>query len=638
MQLFIEELKKMMFDQKSILILLITIIAGLSALVVVDTPSNANMENNKTEYLFYLEYLQGKIDDDKAKFIEDEAVKIIHGSEALDILYTQYYQNEIEIKFFQDRERQLFKQVENKAGFEVLHQLYLYTLENVENRYLLYTNGWDGVYNSDILQWVFLIGLLLVVSNIIYFDYKNGMEILNRVSYRGNTSWKSIVNYKIIIVFSTTVLLWFVATLIQFTFFNLKYGLDGGAYPIQSIHMFRNSTKAINLHDAYLLIATIKLFGYLLYSFFIMFVVTITKNRTYSVFLGVILIILPNLGIGEMNLYYILPLALLLGDGYLIGNEYLKNMYTNETTIIFKEFTLYQIGITLFISLVFFVSFIVVIKNNQRNKHCSIRCKSFNRLYVIVLFVICTLAGCSDQNKEEVITYNYSQRYEYTLGEYRYYAPPDRTGIYREDLKSGEKEKADRSPFDVYVQHNDVIFGDGNSIYYSRYNIEDSPFFRKAFLMGAVWYNFQIVQIKLDSWEEKIIFEEVMNERQDTILKRDNNSKWDFLKLVNAFFLNDTEIYVITRDGLWCINRRTNAVNLIEDIDSKYNIAFDGEYIYYVGERYKLKKYDVTTKKISDCEGIVTKDFKLMEGTIIYKNFKNDESESVYPIQPIRRK
>ncbi|WZL80214.1 hypothetical protein QBE53_10385 [Vallitaleaceae bacterium 9-2] len=128
------------------------------------------------------------------------------------------------------------------------------------------------------------------------------------------------------------------------------------------------------------------------------------------------------------------------------------------------------------------------------------------------------------------------------------------------------------------------------------------------------------MQVNMQTFEETVIFEKNLGRNRSGILKEENK-KWGFMRGIDGFFLDKDTIYIIDTDAVRMIDRMTSKITAIGDINTVYNIAFDGQYIYYIGDRYRLSKYDVNTQEKSSVDDIITEDFRLNEGRIEYDLF-----------------
>jgi hypothetical protein len=80
-------------------------------------------------------------------------------------------------------------------------------------------------------------------------------------------------------------------------------------------------------------------------------------------------------------------------------------------------------------------------------------------------------------------------------------------------------------------------------------------------------------------------------------------------------------LYVV-EEQLYQIDMTTETVNTL-NISSTHNIAFDGEYIYYVNSRYTLSRYELTTGTVTEWEEIAAYNFCITNDKVYYINLRD---------------
>ena len=392
MSVFTYELKKIMFFQKGQLYITAFLLISTLWMAVSDTPRNSAMEQYRNEYGWYLEQVEGACTEGTAVFLEQEAAAIAEANSTRRNFLEQYYNGSITKEKYQQENAKLDAVTEN--GFEVIYQQYLYICENRNNRYFLQTNGWNGLFSNQTLDFPLVLAVLLLVTSVFCSEYSCQMDALLLTSREGEKSTRC----KLLIVIVSTFLLCALTALIRYTFFGIKYGLPCGNYPMQSSSLFGSSTKELSLLGAYLTITVLRCFGYVFFAVLLLFISALVKKYALTVLLGTGITVIPYIGLPETVLYRLpIPLPFMLAIDYLIGSVMTADTLTGEEIAAFQEVSVSELlGILVLSLLIGAAAFLGLVRKNRNCWRSSWR-KRY-RAAVLSLLVAFLLTGCSGKD------------------------------------------------------------------------------------------------------------------------------------------------------------------------------------------------------------------------------------------------
>lgn len=559
--------------------------------------------------------------------MENEAKKIAKAQIRESQIYADYYEGTIEKKDFEKQEKDIKNILKNKNGFEEIYKDYMYVSENKSNRYFMYTNAWSGLFNQMEFDYFLFLVVFLLANNVYAYEHKYDMENMLSTTKNGH---KSLVFYKMMLMMGIIGIVCFLSFLSNYLFFDIKYGLVNGEFPMQSIEYFGESSKNLTLKEVYIAICSIKGIGYILYGIVIMFLSTVVKKYVVTALLSSSLILFPYIGMTESHRYYIQPLGFMLGKGFFRGTQ-VKNIGLTEMKIVtFTEIPSQNMILLFAVSLSIAIFMIGYINKKNRNVWCIKRGKKG-----ILFLLVFLLAGCGDIDIDESeIAYNTKMRSEGTTEKNMYYYDLREQALCFEDKRTGESEKLIREPLYEHISVENAIFCNNGSIYYAERKMEFIPGRNKdnAFKVGYLPSTFSIHKIDEVTFQKEIVFEVNIGENRRLPLGNSRN-KWKFLRLIDAFFLDDENIYIVRSEGIYIINQKTKSQQLLSSIPTNYNVAFDGENIYYVGEKLVLHTYNIDRKKHMPIQEVITSDFRLYKNHIEYKNMLDKENVYKYDIK-----
>lgn len=628
MSLLIYEMKKMFFHQKGLLFISIFFVLNIATLLIFDTPKNPMMEMNSKQYSYYINQVNGPLSDEKKKFFAEESERISEAKIALEKTYSDYYDGKISENEMLKVARPLEEIVKNESGFNVIFDQYTYIRENPDNRYFLPTNGWDGLLSNDRLDLLFLLLLLVLVTPVFCSEYANEMDSLHLTVKKG-TRVHAIS--KIVLVLMTVIVLSLFTSLLRYGFFEIKYGLEHGDYPLQSLSYFGTSSKNSTLFTTFIWLSAIKIFGNLSFAIIIMLVSVWTKRYALTLFSSTAVILLPYYGFSLKSTKYFLPgpLGFMVPTGFFKGSEYEYNLVTDQMDVTFEEISMMTMLILFAITLCINIGalIVIIIKHTnvwsvRKRRH---RLKSSSMMLVFFM-VVSSLAGCtSNQNIKNYDVYNYSSRQSFENEQYRFYVDDTNLEDIRlvfEDKKTGEIKNLIRNPMQSLTKVETFIYGNGPYIYYMKQDFEKFRGFAYRFLEKG---KISIVEVDTTTFDERIIFEKNINSYDDSFLGLNSVDSVDpsFYSGIDAFFLDEKSIYFISQDEIRQVNRLTGKSNVIIQSPLLRSVAFDGQYIYYINGKYQVVKYDTETDSETVFPDIITTYFVLTDTELYFLNRKD---------------
>ena len=607
------EIRKMFWYQKGLWLILFYFVLSIAGLLLFDTPANSEIEQNKAAYDYYLQRVEGKCTDETETFLSKEAERIVEANNKLQNLYDDYSNGKLTEKELTSQVAESEETIRYQKGFELVFEQYNGIQENKENRWFLYTNGWDGLLSHDSLNLLFVLLLLLLITPVFCQEYESGMNELIMTEPKGA---KRHACHKIVLVVLAVCALCLLNSGMRFLFYDLKYGLPHGDYPLQSLSYFATSTRKVTLIGAFLEISFGKLFGSLNLAMLILFVSACVRKYALTLFVSTAAVLLPYFGFSLPSAKYFLPgpLGFMISTGFFRGNEYQYDAATQEKTMVFQEIGGTARGLLIGVTLCLMLIMMVIVLKKHTNIWCAYRPRRIKKtvcLGLLLCMSVSLFSGCTaPSTTQEHLLFNLEQSDTFENGNYRFFVEnpnSDEATWMMENKSTGKAEKLIRNPMQALSKVPETIYGRGDFVYYMRIDLDESGFF-------SIYYDhFSIVEVDTRNFSEKIIFERNLNTSRDTFLGIGKPREQDvtFFSLVNSFFLDDQNLYLISNEQVSKVNRATGKRDIIIETPSLNSLSFDGTNIYYVNAESKLMKYDVRTCNESELYGIVTESFLL---------------------------
>lgn len=297
------EFKKFFINNKGIIIVPITIIAIFILNIFTSNVDNPGLEVNKERYYEITSSynLLGKVTDETKNELNSLIEQCDDTNKKFDRLLYDLQVGKITTSEYQQSSNELSKIINNEPVLNLLQAQFEYSEGNVENRYIMYTNAWNLMFehSSDIY---FLIFALMIVTIVFTGDVDNNGVRKIIITCKNGRSKLLLSKFAVAGIILT--ISYLVYLCLYIVFIHLKFGLDCYNFPIQSLQLFANYNIPISLVQGYIFTIIIRLISLLSFSSIIFTLYSLTNSSMGSISFSIILILLPTI-ISNENLKYL---------------------------------------------------------------------------------------------------------------------------------------------------------------------------------------------------------------------------------------------------------------------------------------------------------------------------------------------
>ncbi|MHA6481965.1 DUF5050 domain-containing protein [Paenibacillus sp. strain BS8-2] len=623
MPLWIYETKKMLLYQKGLLYIGLYFFFSVSLMVILDKPANSEIELNASQYSHYLDQVNGAYTGETEIFFTNESAKISKAEVKLKELGDDYYDGNIDEYEYTLNSTPLLEILNYEKGYRIIFDQYTYIRENPENRFFLYTNGWDGLLSNDRLDFLYILLLLVLVTPVFCFEFESKMNFIILTLKKGS---RNQAVCKVGLVLIIVVMLCLLNAAFKYGFYFVKYGLENGDYPLQSLSYFATSNKSGTLFETFLWLTASKLFGSVSFVILIMFVSVLIKKYALTLFTCFSLVFIPNFAFHLESTKYFMPgpLGFLVSAGLFRGNEYVHNMANDQKIFVFKEVSTMLLLVLFVITLSLSAGMFLFILIRNTNKWCIVKprfkLRSFHLMLIVSIFFLsaCTINTRPTENN----IYNYSLRHSFENEKYLFYLNETSESdnmIEIKDKLTEEKQNFVRNPMTALTKVEKMIFGNGIYVYYMKYDSDKSKTREQKIRLS-------VIEVNTETFDEKIVFEKNLNTIKTFINANKRNDKdLAFYYSINGFFLDEKNIYFVGHDEIRQIHKTTGMERVIIRFSVLKHLAFDGQMIYYINEKSQVVKYDTTTDIEVVIPDVVTQYFILTNNQLFFQNRKDQQ-------------
>jgi len=611
MKMIAFELNKTVFKNKGVLLILLAVVIKLITLGTEDHAINSFTYENRAQYVPMVNAYAGKITEANSASIEAKFQAINEVEINITTLRQGYKRGETSETEYLNLSRALEVLKDHKDLFLTFYSQYLYVQEKPEERYLLYDDGWNALLSKERFDWGFVLLTIVLSASVFCREYETDMRTILIATKKGDTR---LIAAKFVSILTTVVICSLIASLVEYLFFSLKFGLPHGDYPLKSLYYFKDSAFQLTLRQTFLLISAYRMFGLLMLSVLTMFISVWTQKTIVTLSASLMTVVLPYALPVKDSVKYLLPspLGFILAQGFFRGTQMAE--YTQTDEAVFNTISqslqirlvigwLVLAGIMLFVIFRKFLSAAPIL-------HFP---KKWLAATLVLLFLICVMvcpsASVSRPKLDRV--YNMIEEYHATVvGDELVTLEPN---FRMENLQTHEIEAVIRDPFtddETINQTVQSVFNhDGKLDYFVK--TEDE---------------IKLVELDLDTYKTSILYRETIP--KDPALIIDKNSAPMYAEDYFTFFIDGSDLYLASNMKLRRINLDTGKDETIIKNLYPMRISYDGENIYYVTTMFEVMVYNVGTGEYKTIPDIRASVIYLRENKIYYRN--EDENGTVY--------
>ena len=243
-----------------------------------------------------------------------------------------------------------------------------------------------------------------------------------------------------------------------------------------------------------------------------------------------------------------------------------------------------------------------------------------------LLLLLCVIGAVTLQSTKSFtpVIYNLTDQRNYTFANYTISTDFSQSTVVLTDSLKNTTQTLPITAFESKGTYNRLFYAQDNTLYLLCTETESAEFVVPAAMTSQ--RILRIVEISLDTFDTSILFEYISPENIDPLFALSTGEI--------EFFLDTQNIYLAGSSHWYRINRITKSVQRLPiPANTGQNIAFNGEYIFYLNELDNLCQYEVCTNKISVLSDAIIADFKLTETGICFTSYMDGDTTYCYSLE-----
>lgn len=604
---------KKLLGRRRLWLVLAVLAAELLSLVFFTRPYDRDLEENRPAYEAYLAQVMGPLTPEKRERLESEMKRLSQADRDMESLKMAYYSGALTEADYRAQFEALYPDCQRYPSFAKLYSQYIYVREDPARRYFLYTGGWEVLLGDQQPDYLLLLTLILLLPTLFCEEYASGMSTL-LLTQKRSAARLPLVKVSLAVLLAAS--LAGVSQLLRLACCALRFGLPGGAFPLQSLVSFGGAEKSLSLWQGYWLQFFLRELGYVYAALLILALASGLKKYALTMMASVVLLILPFFTVSEYSLLLPIPApwALTLGSIYLNGSISHTDRETGEKVLRVAELSGPRLAL--------FIAGILVIQALLAwfiwRKNANAHLKKRWRRALPVLAALCLLTGCGGQ--EERVCWNYSAPEVYSTEDWTVMGNSARA--WRVDNPSGLARTFPLDAFtDTTVLPPFAFFGTGEEVYYwkeTRLGVDE-------FGSGGLTGSLSLVRGELSTGVETVVRQFGTEDTWFFGLLQKPPSDVGYWR--GSFFLYRGDLFVRENETLYRLGKASRQRERYLD-HLGLDLAFDGTRLYYTDRFNRLVIHSLETGAETPLETVIASHFCLTPEGIFYLNIR--EKNSLY--------
>lgn len=609
MKMLFFELDKTVIKNKNILLIMLVMLIKLITLDTEVYAINPFTYENRAQFLPIVNTYSGKVTQEVSAAIEKQYTAVTQAQVNMTALRQKYNRGEIAQTEYITQSTELEKLVNEEDLFLTFYSQYTYVQEKPDERYLLYDDGWNALLAQERFDWGFVLLTIVLAASVFGREYETDMRTIVIATKKGDGR---LIAAKLVSIFATVILCSLLASLVEYLFFSLKFGLPHGDYPLQSLFYFKDSAFHLSLLQTYICISAYRMLGLLMLATVTMLISVLSKKTILTLSASLMYVILPYaIPVGTSTRYLLpSPIGFILAQGFFRGTQMGENYQANE--VLFNSISQStQIWLVVGWLILFGVMLYMIARKFlpiRRFSHFTIK-------VVTVLFslvFITTVSACSLSSTSSqllVRSYNMTADWNFTVvGKEVFTLYPT---FLMENIQTHEIAGVIRDPFsdeDTINKTVSAIFNRNGKLDYLVKTDDE----------------LQVVELDISTYKTSILYEEHSPKNPALINSDLEAHQWSEGKAGIFFFIDGNNIYISSGTNLRRVNAGTKSDETILKNIYPGHVAFNGKKIYYITTAYEINIYDIASGENEPISDIRTDFFYLRGSKIYYRNLDKD--------------
>lgn len=314
-----QELKKI-FIKRYYAVILLALLAAEIILCVVQSNKEGLSGFNKEAYARFVETYAGEITAEKEKLLETSFL-YLDNADDLRMLGEQFYQSgDITSEELAQLQAELQQYMSGRTGLGVFREHYAYASAK-PGREIINNEAWREIFANDTADLIIVLAIIVFTVSAFVAENETNFTLLRLTTPKGR---KALYRADLAIGMFSSALFSVLCSALRLGVGQIKWDLHDFGAPLESLEVFENTPFAGTLLGGYLTAALLKALGAAVFVAICFILGNLFTSSVTVLLAGLLSVLLPQYVLRDARIYYVSPVSLLRGMGFLYGNVILE--------------------------------------------------------------------------------------------------------------------------------------------------------------------------------------------------------------------------------------------------------------------------------------------------------------------------
>ena len=310
-----QELKKI-FLKRYYLFVLLALLAAELVLCVVQGSREGLSGFNKEAYERFVNVYAGEITEEKAKQLETSFL-YLDNADDLRMFGEAFYQSgDITGEELARLQTELEQYMSGRTGINVFREHYAYTSAK-SGREIINSEAWTEIFSNDAADLLCVLAMIVFTVSAFVAENETNFSLLRLTTPKGR---KALYRTDLRLGMVTAAVFSLLCSALRLSVGLAKWSLHDFGAPLESLELFENTSFGGTLIGGYVTTAILKALGAAAFCAFCFILGNLFSSSVTVLLAGLLSVLLPQYVLRDARIYYVSPVSLLRGTGFLYGN------------------------------------------------------------------------------------------------------------------------------------------------------------------------------------------------------------------------------------------------------------------------------------------------------------------------------
>ena len=314
-----QELKKIFLKRYYLFVLLALLIAEI-VLCIAQGSREGLSGFNKEAYERFVNMYAGEITEEKAKQLETSFF-YLDNADDLRMFGEAFYQSgDITGEEFAQLQAELEQYMSGRTGLGVFREHYTYASAK-PGREIINSEAWTEIFSNEAADLLCVLAVIVFTVSAFVAENETNFSLLRLTTPKGR---KALYRTDLRLGMVTAAVFSLLCSALRLSIGLVKWSIRDFGAPLESLELFENTSFGGTLIGGYVTAAILKALGAAAFCAFCFILGNLFSSSVTVLLAGLLSVLLPQYVLRDARIYYVSPVSLLRGTGFLYGNVILE--------------------------------------------------------------------------------------------------------------------------------------------------------------------------------------------------------------------------------------------------------------------------------------------------------------------------